>query len=693
MVAAQETTLQNLLEGTTQYHVPLYQRPYQWGTTQLKQLWDDVEELTDAIKEGESASHFIGSLVLAPAPSGIAGGITPWLVVDGQQRLTTLSLLLAAIRDHIRSLDSDEELSREIHELYLVNRFKKGPEHIKLVPTQADRDSYNAIINQLPGAGGDDAVGKAYRFFKGKIAAIDIPEEPGDVAALKVAVTEGLDLVSISTDPRDNVHRIFQSLNNTGLKLTQGDLLRNYIFMRLPKTGEQAYERYWLPLQQTLNNDEIENLFWIDLAEKYPTAKISDTYSRQQQRLDKLKTEDEIRDDLDRLLNLAKLYRIILHPEFEENDSVRHRLVRLLQWGSSTPHPLVLRLLRSRAEGFTTDTELESALHVIESYLVRRFLIGKPTQGLNRNFRAIVASITGADPVDVQVKRWLSTGRRHFVNDEDLRDGIRNNPYYRTGRIATRKVFLEWLEQEHRSKEPVDTSSLTIEHVMPQTLSSEWRANLEAKYSPEEVEAIHQQMLHTLGNLTLTGYNASLSNRGFGWKRQELTRSGLMMNMAIADEEEWGAEEIIRRADEITDLVIRAWPGPMTGTVLAAEIAPQWIKLRQIVAALPAGHWTAYGDLAVAVGTGAQAVGNYLAANVTANPHRVLRASGKVSANFEWSEEQDNRDPETMLKSEGVRFNDAGRAAPEQRLSSEQLLDLLEELDAETAQGEAEHSE
>lgn len=166
MVAAQETTLQEVLEGTKQYIVPLYQRPYQWGKKQLQDLWKDIIELTEDRLDGQRSSHFIGSLVLAPPPASIAGGVTTYLVVDGQQRLTTLSLLLAAIRDYRNETEPESDAGEEIHNRFLVNQYKKGPSHIKLVPTQADRDSYAAVIKQLPHSGGEDRIGEAYRFFQ-----------------------------------------------------------------------------------------------------------------------------------------------------------------------------------------------------------------------------------------------------------------------------------------------------------------------------------------------------------------------------------------------------------------------------------------------------------------------------------------------------------------------------------------------
>lgn len=675
MVAAQETTLQDVLEGTKQYLVPLYQRPYQWGKDQLSQLWEDIVELTDDRREGTRDTHFIGSLVLAPPPASVAGGMNTFLVVDGQQRLTTLTILLAAVRDYVSDQDPDDVAAEEIQNRFLVNQYKKGNGHIKLVPTQKDRDAFNGIIRRLPGSGGSDKIGEAYRYFRVQLEKFDDPDDPDDIQAILDAVIEGLALVSISTHPDDNVHRIFQSLNNTGLRLTQGDLLRNYIFMRLPESGDEAYATYWKPLQDRLGNEKIEDLFWIDLAEDHPAAKVSDTFLFQQRRLGALETEEAINQELLRLTNLAALYQLILDPSLEQSPVVRHRLKRLQQWGTTTTHPVILRLLRSREEGHATNEEVAQALLYIESYLVRRILFGMATQGLNRIFRSVVSAITDEEPVDIQVHRWLSSGRRHFVSDAELRNAIHTNPYYRSGRAEHRKIFLRWLEEEFGSQEPVDTSGLTIEHVMPQTLSNRWREYLENIHPGEDTDELHEKYLHTLGNLTLTGYNSSLSNREFEWKRAEMAKSGLRLSASITRQNEWGPEQIERRGNMLADQIISSWPGPLHEG--DTTIAPMWRRLRQLLAALPAGRWTSYGDLARAIGTGAQPVGNYVRSNKLPNAYRILRNNGELSPGFQWIDEDDDRDPMELLRAEGVTFSERGIADPSQRLSAAELDELL----------------
>lgn len=293
MVAAQETTLQSLLEGAKQYHVPLYQRTYSWTEIQLKRIWDDVCQLARDRADHPAATHFIGSLVLAPSPSMGPVGVAEYLVVDGQQRLTTLTILLCAIRDHRAEHESPKHRLR-LDQQYLTNPFEEQ-RWLKLVPTQADRDAYVACVKSTPQAGGENPVGRAYRFFAKAltaigdakaIAALGDGEGPVGIEQIESAVITGLALVAITAKAGDNVYRIFESLNNTGLTLTQADLLRNYIFMRLPTRGQTVYESLWLPLQQRFTPTELVLLFWLDLVHRDPKVKQTDTYVEQQKRLE-----------------------------------------------------------------------------------------------------------------------------------------------------------------------------------------------------------------------------------------------------------------------------------------------------------------------------------------------------------------------------------------------------------------------
>lgn len=674
MVAARETTLQELLEGAKQYQVPLYQRTYSWTKPQLQRLWDDILKLTDDRTEDPSATHFIGSLVLAPSPTNGPTGVAEYLVVDGQQRLTTLTILLCAIRDHRAQHEGPMHRDR-LNQQYLINPWKPESQRLKLVPTQADRAAYLACLDSTPQAGGADPVGAAYRFFTGELAVADDPQDPLDIERIENAVISGLALVSVTAHPGDNVHRIFESLNNTGLKLTQADLLRNYLFMRLPSRGEAVYQSLWLPLQKRLTSEQLELLFWLDLVHRDQRVKQTDVYAAQQARLNRLRSEEEIEAEVQRFSRLGVLLRVILHPREEQHPGVRRRLERLSAWGTTTVYPLLLHLLDRRELGSATSEQVASAMLYVESFFVRRLLTGRPTNNLNRILLAVVTEMDKDLPVDEAVRTYLSTGRKYYSNDASVRAAVRSIPYYLNGRAHQRKLILQWLEESFGSKEPVVPDSLTIEHVLPQTLTSEWRQVLAADLGPDEnLAEAHEALVHTLGNLTLTGYNPEMSNNSFAAKRVRLGQSGILLSQGIAAQDRWGRPEIFARADALAERIVATWPGPIEQA--GDQSGALWDVMDRALAELPAGSWTTYGDLAALIGSHPVPVGARLATNPAPNAHRVLQVEGTVSASFRWLDPNRSDDPRDILRAEGVEFDQYGRADQAQRIGTEELAQL-----------------
>lgn len=673
MVAARETTLQDLLEGSKQYQVPLYQRTYSWTKSQLQRLWEDILKLVEDRFNEPGATHFIGSLVLAPSPANGPAGVQEYLVVDGQQRLTSLSILLCAIRDY-RAATEDEEHRDRINQQYLINRWKPEQHRLKVLPTQADRAAFLACLDSTPNAGGSDPIGTAYRYFAAQLAAADDPDDPLDIERIENAVITGLALVSVTAQQGDNAHRIFESLNNTGLRLTQADLLRNYLFMRLLSRGDAVYHSLWLPLQNQLSSAELELLFWLDLVQRDARVKQADTYVEQQKRLDRLHTETEVEREVARLCRLGSLLKTILHPDLEDDPQVRRRLERLNAWGTTTVYPLLLHLLDRRDQQRASSEQIASAMLYVESFFVRRLLIGRATANLNRILLSVVTEMPQDLPVDEAVRTYLSTGRKYYANDAEVRNGIRHIPYYLNGRPNQRNLILQWLEQSYGSKEPVAMDTLTIEHVLPQTITPEWTQMLRETGDVEgDVTVAHEALVHTLGNLTLTGYNAKLRNSSFNIKRTQLATSGVSMNQEIAEQDRWGQPQILARADALAERVISLWPGPVAGGG-ASDVA--WEVMNQALAELPAGSWTTYGDIAALIGSHPVPVGMRLATRSCPNAHRVLQVEGTISPNFRWPDPSRTDHPRDLLDAEGVQFDEHGRADLGQRISTEELAQL-----------------
>ncbi|WP_020132349.1 GmrSD restriction endonuclease domain-containing protein [Streptomyces sp. 303MFCol5.2] len=680
---AKETLFADLVQGRAQqFQVPLYQRTYSWTDKQLSQLWTDILEQAELLESGEKAStHFLGSVVLAPSPQNEAT-FPRWLVVDGQQRLTTLSLALAAIRDHIKDAEPDE--AERIDEEYLINKRKNGRDHFRLLPTQADRKQFAAYVRgplSEQTAGG--AVAAAYGFFRRKLVEASDPAAPQDVFRIEQAITSRLTLVAVTAERGDNVHRIFESLNNTGLKLSQADLLRNYLFMKLHTRGEQVYETHWLPLQDSLSNEELEQLMWLQLVlDGDDRVRRQDLYAAQQQRFERGEADEaEIEAYIRELHRRGALFRRLLHPEEEPDASVRAHLRRLDSWQAQVTYPALILLLDRRERGELDSADTARAMSYIESFLVRRMMCRVPTNNLNRIFQAVPGQLPLGVPVADGLHQLLSADNRFWPDDEELREKIQKAPFYQFGRWHQRKMVLQRLEESYEHPEPVDfdAAQLTMEHVMPQSPGDEWLRMLDDDTA--RAEDLHSRLQHTLGNLTLTAVNSELSNHPFERKQDLLRGSHLEMNRRIAATEHWGAEEILARADELADRAIELWPAPLPG-IGRAERSRDWVLAHEVLAAFPHGMWTSYGDLAAFLGSGAQAVGNHMATTPgIANAYRVLTSEGKVSEGFRWTSEDEGGDVRSRLIADGVRFTVNGAADPAQRLTADDLALLVAEDD------------
>lgn len=371
------------------------------------------------------------------------------------------------------------------------------------------------------------------------------------------------------------------------------------------------------------------------------------------------------------------MFRLILNPEREGEPEVSRRLRRLNEWGTTTVRPLLLHLLQRRADGSASSAQIAKAMQYIESFLVRRLLIGRATASLNRILMGAVTEMSADSPVHEAVWRYLSTGRKYYATDTEVASGIKSIPFYLNGRPYQRSLILRWLEESYHSKEPVDTDQLTIEHVLPQTPTPSWQRMLQDDLQEgERLDQVYESILHTLGNLTLTGYNTPLSNRPFSEKREKLKKSGLAMNQEIAEQETWGRPQIMARARALFARAQELWPAPvaMTGH---GEAGVPWELINQSLAAMPRGTWTTYGDLAALAGTHPVPVGQRLASHPLPNAHRVLQVDGTISPNFRWLDPARTDNPQDILRQEDVSFDEHGHADPNQRLTVDDLARLV----------------
>jgi alkylated DNA nucleotide flippase Atl1 len=316
----------------------------------------------------------------------------------------------------------------------------------------------------------------------------------------------------------------------------------------------------------------------------------------------------------------------------------------------------------------------------VESFLVRRMIAGIPTNNLNRILNAVPRETGSADDVVGALHQYLSGTRRYWPSDATIRDAARAKPFYWSGRGPQRTFVLRRLEESYASPEPVDwrAAKVTVEHVMPQHLTDAWRDHLaeEAAAAGLSVAELHESVVHTLGNLTLSAENQRLSNHPFTRKQEILTRSGLVMNREIAATARWGRTEIDARAARLADRIIGLWPGPL-GRGDDADASRDWTQLHRALALMPAGTWTTYGDLAELIGSHPVAVGGHLATEPALNAWRVLTADGHPSKQFRWLDDTHSGSQRDVLQSEGIPFDSWGRAGQEHRLTAVDLARLM----------------
>ncbi|MEH1847034.1 MAG: DUF262 domain-containing HNH endonuclease family protein [Nostoc sp.] len=574
---ASETSLRNLLEGGKQFQIPLFQRPYSWKKENWETLWEDLISLYN---DDEKGFYFLGPIV-TQAELGTADGISRYIVIDGQQRFTTLSILLAALRNYLKK--SDKQIAEQIHEFFLINKYQKNDDFYKVLPTQDDCYAYKSIIdNKIPKAKNKElqsgAIHEAYKFFDSKLKKPFIDEDVLlDFTKFKNIILERLVLVNITSDNNDNPYLIFESLNNKGEELTQADLVRNYIFMKLPsEERDEVYNNEWLPLQESFKlnmkqkeyAEELTKAFWFYLRKDGEAVNEKAVYKSIKQRFDESakrfeKPELGIKAELHNLIKFTNYYLRLNFDEEEQEPKLKYWFQRFKKLDFTTCHIFLLNIYYEYESQRLSIQDFEKILRYLESYFVRRWIVGIPTRALGTTFNNLYKQVKEKNPEDLvnglrQV--LISFDKTQVFPDDNLfSQHIINEPLYNSKSSTANervKFLLESIEQS-LSKERVDTLPMSLEHIMPQKspLRKEWQEMLGADYNKA-----HKEWLHTLGNLTLTQYNSELSNKPFEEKLKILRTSNMTLNQYFQKIDVWNEEKIKSRAEYLANIAIKVWP-------------------------------------------------------------------------------------------------------------------------------------
>lgn len=536
---ASETKFQPIIEGTKQYVVPLFQRSYSWDKREWEMLWDDVVELCE---NEELKSHFIGSIVTMPTVS-VPEGVSKYLLIDGQQRLTTIFILLALLRDKATD-QGNNELADEIQQTMLVNPFKKGNDNFKLLPTQVDRLTFQALIQKRL-MSEDSQIHRCYKFFERKVGQIDI-------ITLNKVLTSRFSVVSIVLDYDDNPHLVFESLNAKGRQLTQADLIRNYFFMRIHVDDqEDIYAKYWQPMQEGLK-DNLTECIRHYMMKDGSIVKQGDVYFTLK---DRVQTKDALRSLSDIAL-FAGYYQKLINPEIETDTRIRKALMRLNRLEVTTAYPFLLNCYHDYTLGHLTGNDFLELLRILENFVVRRYVCNVPTSHYNKMFPFLYGWAKENNPANFVDGIRAELQRRDYPKDSLFRTRLIEAKLYGVGEKAIKtKLILETLESRFNHKEQPPFENLTIEHVLPQTITDWWKQHL-----GEDWQADHELYVHTLGNLTLTAYNSELSNEPFFKKQQHLSNSHLELNKHFHHLPKWDRDEIEKRSVTLAELAIACWP-------------------------------------------------------------------------------------------------------------------------------------
>ncbi len=537
---AKETKLQDIIEGTKQYVIPLFQRTYSWTDKEWEILWKDLIELCEA---DNPRTHFIGSIVSMPTIS-VPEGISKFLLIDGQQRLTTIFLILTLLRNKARDRQN-QDFANEINDTLLVNPYKKDNDYFKLMPTQVDRETYKNFINGKP-TDTDNQLKKAYSFFEKKLRQIQFEHEK-----LKKIITSYFSIVSIVLDVDDNPYLVFESLNAKGRPLTQADLIRNYFFMRIHvDKQDDIYNSFWQPMQTALEANLTEYIRHY-LMRSGTIIKQNDVYYALKE---KVKTANAI-DYLKELKNYSVYYQRLIYPKFEPDKDLEKYFNRLNRIEVTTAYPLLLNLYAYYVDDKIRKIDFITILKILENYLIRRFVCNIPTNQLNKIFQSVFSQLIKQYPDNLVEGIKMILQSKGYPKDNEFHSRFTVAKFYGAGdRLIKAKLILESLEEHLAHKETVQFDNLTIEHVMPQTLSEWWQNHL-----GENWEKTHEILLHTIGNLTLTAYNQEMSNDDFPTKKQIYAESHFGLNKYFSQCSSWVQIEIEKRAEALAQQALEIW--------------------------------------------------------------------------------------------------------------------------------------
>ncbi|MDR0308148.1 MAG: DUF262 domain-containing HNH endonuclease family protein [Chitinispirillales bacterium] len=565
---ANETKVERFLETTkVQFVIPVYQRNYDWKKIQCERLLDDILEVgsNDNLKV-----HFIGSIVYVHDDAYTTAKINELIIIDGQQRLTTITLIYLALYHLVKSME-EKSLADEIMETYLINKFAEESEKLKLRPTDnndyalkcllkdsnhADFESYSTLIAN-------------FDLFKKRITKENYQTIRQGLAKLM--------FVEISLDrSNDDPQRIFESLNSTGLDLSQADLIRNYILMGLSRIDQsKIYQNYWEVIEkfakdETTNESKVSEFIrdFLTLETKNIPNKGSVYIKFKEKYPNLISSMDELERLLLRIKKLAMHYNKLLNPKKEPDKEIQKQLEYIAQLEINVAYPFLMQVYDDFNNNVIDKSTFISILNLVQSLTWRRFIVGLPTNALNKMFMSLYDKVDKNDYLfSVQKSLLQRSSTQRFPNNTEISNALKEKDVYNIKHKNT-MYFLERLEN-YQNPEYVkieDCVNITIEHIFPQNPDPKWRMEL----GIDQCDKIKEFYLNTIGNLTLSGNNGKLGNKSFSEKRnmnvdgkeQGYSYSRFWLNKSLREKTEWNLHEIKERTKMITERFMKIWEYP-----------------------------------------------------------------------------------------------------------------------------------
>ena len=557
-----------ILNGNKQFLIPVYQRYYSWETEQCSRLWNDIVDM----QKKDKAGHFVGSIVNI-AEQAMPTGVQKYMIIDGQQRLTTLSLLLIALRDYAEEHPEDGTINaRRIDNMLLKNEYEDGDERYKLLLTETDRDLLISLVEKKPISDpGLSRILSNYNFFAGKIA--DMELQPKDV----YEAIGKLQIVNITLDRNvDDAQAIFESLNSTGKELSESDLIRNYVLMGLePSEQRYVYEHMWRPMELLFDyekQDSVMDRFFRDYLTMKTTRipKIDRVYEGF--KAYHLNCEfSTIRELCADLLTYATYYTNMVFRRSEKS-VLKSLYSDIGDLRMEVAFPFLLKVHNDCTEGVITEDDLIEIIKMCISYVFRRSICDIPTNSLNKTFATLRNEIKTDDYMN-SIKAFfvLRDDYKEFPDDEKFEKAFVSRDIYN---MRSRNFTLSHLEN-FGNKAPIIIENYTIEHIMPQNSNprDEWKIMLGTNW-----KEVQKTYLHTIGNLTLTAYNSEMSDNPFMVKMDMeggFKESALRLNAYLVKLTEWNEQHIKERAKLLAEKAEQIWTYP---EITAAELAPYQVE-------------------------------------------------------------------------------------------------------------------